>query len=100
MSRKMVKWAPFVSLKEQTIYLNKLKQERLKVERPILSEDEMNAINDILVNYDGRELLITYYDKGYVKEIRSTIRKIDSIYKKVVTPDKSISFDDLIRLED
>lgn len=96
----MVKWAPFVSLKEQTIYLNKLKQERLKVERPILSEDEMNAINDILVNYDGRELLITYYDKGYVKEIRSTIRKIDSIYKKVVTPDKSISFDDLIRLED
>lgn len=100
MSRKMVKWAPFVSLKEQTIYLNKLKQERLKVERPILSEDEMNAINDILVNYDGRELLITYYDKGYVKEIRSTIRKIDPIYKKVVTPDKSISFDDLIRLED
>lgn len=100
MSRKMVKWAPFVSLKEQTIYLNKLKQERLKVSRPLLSEDEMNAINDVLVNYSGQKLNITYYDQGFVKEIVTTIRKIDPYQKKVITPEVELSFDDLIRLSD
>lgn len=95
----MVKWAPFVSLKEQTVYLNKLKQERLKVERPILSEDEMSEINDMLVNYHGEVLLITYYDKGFIKDIRTTIKKIDTINKKVVTTDISINFNDLIRLD-
>lgn len=100
MSRKMVKWAPFVSLKEQTIYLNKLKQERLKVSRPLLSEDEMNAINDVLVNYHGQKLNITYYDQGFVKDIVTTIRKIDPYQKKVITPEVELSFDDLIRLSD
>jgi len=100
MSRKMVKWAPFVSLKEQTIYLNKLKQERLKVSRPLLSEDEMNAINDVLVNYHGQKLNITYSDQGFVKEVETTIRKIDPYQKKVITPEVELSFDDLIRLSD
>lgn len=100
MSRKMVKWAPFVSLKEQTIYLNRLKQERLKVERPLLSEDEMSSINETLVNYDGRPLLITYYDRGYIKDLRTCIKKIDATNRKVVTTDLTINFDDLIRLED
>lgn len=100
MSRKMVKWAPFVSLKEQTIYLNKLKTERQKVERPLLSEDEMAVINDTLVNYHGEMLTITYYAKGYLKEITTTISKIDIDNKKIVTPDLIISFDDLIKLEE
>lgn len=96
----MVKWAPFVSLKEQTIYLNRLKKEKLKVERPLLSEDEINEINDKLVNYHGEVLRITYYDQGFVKEISAIIKKIDTINKKVVTTDLAINFDDLIRLED
>lgn len=100
MSRKMVKWAPFVSLKEQTIYLNYLKKEKLKVERPLLSEDEIGEINYILVNYHGEILQITYYDQGIVKETTTTIKKIDTINRKVVTADLVINFDDLIRLED
>ena len=100
MSRKMVKWAPFASLKEQSIYLNKLKMDRQKVERPLLSEDEINAINEKLVNYDGQTLLITYYDQGFIKQIESVISKIDGPNKKVITPDLAISFDDLISLND
>lgn len=100
MSRKMVKWAPFVSLKEQTIYLNRLKAERQKVTKPLLGEDEMNTINETLVNYHGQVLNITYYDKGYIKEINTVITKIDCTNKKVVTTDIIINFDDLIRLEE
>lgn len=96
----MVKWAPFVSLKEQTIYLNKLKQERLKVSRPLLSEDEITQINQVLTDYNGEVLLITYYDKGLIKDVKTTISKIDGYNKKVITPDVTISFDDLIRLDD
>lgn len=100
MSRKMVKWAPFVSLKEQTIYLNKLREERLKVERPILSEDDMMVINDILVHYHGQVLKITYYKRGMIEQIETSIRKIDTQNKKIVTSDISIAFDDLIKLEE
>jgi len=96
----MVKWAPFASLKEQSIYLNKLKVDRQKVERPLLSEDEINAINEKLVNYDGETLVITYYDHGFIKQFESVISKIDVPNKKVITPDLVISFDDLIKLND
>lgn len=100
MSRKMVKWAPFVSLKEQTIYLAKLRQERLKVERPTLSDDEIAAINQVLVDYHGQELTFTYYDKGLIKTFKAVIIKIDQYTKKVVTSDLTINLDDLLSLDD
>ena len=51
--RGMKKWAPYKSLNEQEDYLNKLHKKQEKVERPRISSDEADNINEILVNYHG-----------------------------------------------
>ena len=61
--RGMKKWAPYKSLPEQEKYLRKLKEDQEKVSRPVMSSDEAEEINEILVNYAGEEILITYFLK-------------------------------------
>ena len=54
--RGMKKWAPYKSLNEQEHYLNKLHKDNEKVEKPKISSDAAEEINEILVNYHGEEL--------------------------------------------
>ena len=98
--RGMKKWAPYKSLPEQEKYLKKLKEGQEKVERPIMSSDEMEEINEILVNYAGEEVLISYWRNEKINSVSTTIKKIDVDNKKIVLPDrKTIYFHELIKLE-
>ena len=97
--RGMKKWAPYKSLNEQENYLNKLHKDNEKVEKPVISSDEAEEINEILVNYQGEELLITFYRNEKMQSITSIIKKIDVENKKIVLPDrKTILFTELIGL--
>ena len=98
--RGMKKWAPYKSLNEQENYLNKLHKDNEKVEKPKISSDQAEEINEILVNYHGEELIITFYRKEKIQSINSIIKKIDVENKKIVLPDrKTIYFVELINLE-
>ena len=98
--RGMKKWAPYKSLNEQENYLNKLHKNNEKVEKPKISSDQAEEINEILVNYHGEELIITFYRNEKIQSINSTIKKIDLENKKIVLPDrKTIYFVELINLE-
>ena len=104
--RGMKKWAPYKSLPEQEKYLRKLKEDQEKVSRPVMSSDEAEEINEILVNYAGEEILITYWRKirkltyDFAHTISSIFKKIDADNKKIVLPDrKTIYFHELIKLE-
>ena len=98
--RGMKKWAPYKSLNEQENYLNKLNQNQNKVERPKISSDEAENINEILVNYHGEELIITYWRNDKINTVSSILKKIDPINKKIVLPErKTIYFNELISLE-
>ena len=98
--RGMKKWAPYKSLNEQENYLNKLHQNQNKVERPRISSDEAENINDILVNYHGEELLIEYWRNEKINTLSSILSKIDPVNKKIVLPlRKTIYFTELIRVE-
>ena len=98
--RGMKKWAPYKSLPEQEKYLKKLKEGQEKVERPVMSSDEMEEINEILVNYAGEEVLISYWRNENINSVSTTIKKIDVDNKKIVLPDrKTINFHELIKLE-
>ena len=98
--RGMKKWAPYKSLPEQEKYLKKLKEGQEKVERPVMSSDEMEEINEILVNYAGEEVLISYWRNEKINSVSTTIKKIDVNNKKIVLPDrKTINFHELIKLE-
>ena len=98
--RGMKKWAPYKSLNEQENYLNKLHKDSEKVEKPRISSDAAEEINDILVSYHGEELIITFYRNERIQNVSTVIKKIDAENKKIVLPDrKTISFTELIKLE-
>ena len=98
--RGMKKWAPYKSLPEQEKYLKKLKENQEKVSRPVMSSDEAEEINEILVNYAGEEILITYWRNEKINTFSSVLKKIDIDNKKIVLPDrKTIYFHELIKLE-
>ena len=98
--RGMKKWAPYKSLNEQENYLNKLHKDNEKVEKPRISSDVAEEINEILVNYQGEELIITFYRNNKIRSITSIIKKIDADNKKIVLPDrKTIYFNELVGLE-
>ena len=98
--RGMKKWAPYKSLIEQEKYLKKASQNNEKQVRPQISSDEAENINEILVNYHGEELEISYWRNDKINTISSILKKIDPINKKIVLPErKTIYFNELISIE-
>ena len=98
--RGMKKWAPYKSLVEQEKYLNKLHENNEKVERPQISIDAAEEINEILVNYHGEELIISFWRNEKINTLSSILKKIDAENKKIVLPDrKTIYLNELIKLE-
>ena len=98
--RGMKKWSPYKSLNEQEEYLKKIHQKQEKVERPRISSDEADNINEILVNYRGEELTIQYWRNDKINTVSTVLVKIDPINKKIVIPErKTIYFAELIEIE-
>ena len=97
--RGMKKWAPYKSLNEQDDFLNKMEKKQQKPVRPKISSDVVEEINEILVNYQGEELVISYWRNDKVNTITSSLKKIDVDNKKIVLPDrKTIYFSEIIGL--
>lgn len=98
--RGMKKWAPYKSLIEQEKYLKKAHQDNNVVKKPTLSSDEAEYINEILVNYHGEELEITFWRNDKLNTMSTILVKIDPVNKKIVLPErKTIYFSELISLE-
>ena len=98
--RGMKKWAPYKSLIEQEKYLKKAQQDNEVIERPIMSSDEAEEINEILVNYQGEELEISYWRNDKINTISTILVKIDPVNKKIVLPErKTIYFKELISIK-
>ena len=98
--RGMKKWAPYKSLIEQEKYLKKASVDNEKQVRPQISSDEAEIINEILVNYHGEELLVSYWRNEKINTISTVLAKIDAENKKIVLPNtRTIYFSELISLE-
>lgn len=81
--RGMKKWAPYKSLNEQWEVLDNLSASEELVERPTISNEVAEEINNKLVNYNGEELEFYYYKKGGILKEKSTIKKIDAFERKI-----------------
>jgi len=98
--RGMKKWAPYKSLIEQEKYLKKASDNNDKQARPQISSDEAEIINEILVNYHGEELLISYWRNEKINTVSTILVKIDAENKKIVLPNRrTIYFAELIKIE-
>lgn len=98
--RGMKKWAPYRSLVEQMPSLEKTKDKKNMIEKPLISNEEAECINEILVNYQGEELFVSYFRNGKIYEENIFIKKIDIYEKKLVLPNRrSIKLSEIIKLE-
>ena len=98
--RGMKKWAPYKSLNEQWSTLDKAREDEKLVEKPKISNEEAEEINDILVNYHGQELEFTYYKRGRLIREKGVIKKIDTFEKKIVLDNRTIIYlKDLVGLK-
>ncbi len=98
--RGMKKWAPYKSLNEQWPTLDKLSEKEEYVEKPLISNEEAEEINDKLVNYNGQEYTFYYYKSGRILKEKNTIKKIDIYNRKIIlNNDVKISLKDLVGIK-
>ncbi|HDR7641256.1 YolD-like family protein [Bacillus wiedmannii] len=85
----MVKWQPFASMPEQFAGIRDIIKEQTKVARPIVTQDAQERIeNRLLTSLLGEEeLLITYYEDGYILTNYYTVVDIDPLEKVVICTD-------------
>ncbi|OEK56308.1 YolD-like family protein [Staphylococcus equorum] len=78
--RGMVKWAPFATIPEQHERLNQFKQDQNKIEKPELSDDQLNELNDTLIlkMFHEPNIEVSYFEDGYIQSIEGYIHKVDT----------------------
>ncbi|MBG0964084.1 YolD-like family protein [Bacillus sp. SRB1LM] len=87
--RGMVKWSPFAAMPEQFAGIREIIKEKNKVTRPILTDDEKELIENMLLCslLSEEEILITYYEDGYLLSSYMTVVDIDPQNSAVICTD-------------
>lgn len=81
--RGMKKWAPYASLIEQKDYLNRMRKSKERVSKPLLSAEQAEEINDLLLHCRGEDLIFRYFKDGFIYEIQQSILSVDCASKVV-----------------
>ena len=98
--RGMKKWNAYKTLQEQFEDLDNLYKKEKYLQKPTISEDEIEQINYALTSYDGQKVIIKYYRRGQIFEVKTFIRKIDAYQRKLfLQDDEVIKFDELLHIE-
>lgn len=99
--RGMKKWAPYKSLVEQEEFIHKMNVERLKTEKPILMDDEINKINQFLNEKPYNSHIFSFYEDGYIYKVLTKIKRIDMNEQSILFENNlKIDVSDLINIED
>ncbi|MDX5768581.1 YolD-like family protein [Bacillus cereus group sp. BfR-BA-02675] len=87
--RKMVKWTPFAAMPEQFAGIREIIKEKNKVTRPILTDEEKELIENMLLCslLSEEEILITYYEDGYLLSSYMTVVDIDQQNRSIICTD-------------
>ncbi|WP_075768191.1 YolD-like family protein [Bacillus cereus] len=87
--RKMVKWTPFAAMPEQFAGIREIIKEKNKVTRPILTDEEKELIENMLLCslLSEEEILITYYEDGFLLSSYMTVVDIDPSNSAVICTD-------------
>ena len=88
--RGMKKWAPYKSLATQYDKLHEMREKKDKVEKPLISSDRAEEINNVLVNYDHELVIITFFENGKIIEVEDYIDVIDTFEKKLILKNRKV----------
>ncbi|UXU48891.1 YolD-like family protein [Staphylococcus arlettae] len=77
--RGIVKWNAFKTLLEQYEQLEQYIQDQNKIDRPSLSDDQLQRLNETLVfkMFNDPHINVRYFSNGYIKEKEGVIHKVD-----------------------
>lgn len=78
--RGIVKWNAFKTMPEQYERLEQYAKDQNKIERPILSNDQLSELNDTLAfkMFHDPHIEIGYFDNGYIQKKKGYIHKVDN----------------------
>lgn len=98
--RGIIKWQPFNSVISSQKIMENLRKEKEKVEKPILSDEEIKEIEEKIIEaYYSQELVILkFYKDGYINSLRGKIKKIDQITKMIYFNDTKIFFKQILSI--
>lgn len=98
--RGMIKWQPFDSVISGKLIVDSINQEKKKINKPILSEEEILNIENKIIDafYCKYEITINYYTNGYVKSIKGKIKKIDHVTKMIYLNNITLLFNQIISI--
>ncbi|RIP33183.1 YolD-like family protein [Staphylococcus gallinarum] len=84
--RGMVKWAPFATLPEQFEAIQQYITDQNKIDRPLLSDDQLNELNNQLHQalHNDVPVLIEYFQDGWLETVQLRIKRIDLLQMKLV----------------
>lgn len=82
--RGMKKWAPYKSLIEQEVFINKMRVNKNKVEKPLLCDEEMEKIDYYLREKPCRTLIFSIFEDGYIYNVETKIKTIDLVERSIV----------------
>ncbi|KAA0804564.1 MULTISPECIES: YolD-like family protein [Bacillus cereus group] len=84
-------WVPFTVISEQLLNLNmrKIIGEKLKVQKPLLTNEAKERISDKLLNslLSEKEILVTYFEDGYILTSYMTVVHINPVKQIVICTD-------------
>ncbi|MBH0357770.1 YolD-like family protein [Bacillus thuringiensis] len=85
----MVKWAPFAALTPQFDGIREMIKEQNKLTRPILTTEEKERIENMLLCslVSEEKIMITYYEDGYLLSNYMTVVDIDPSNSTVICTD-------------
>lgn len=98
--RGMIKWKPFNTLLNNRD-INEIIMIRNKVKKPIIMEDRISEIDNLLkvAIKENKEIKVKYFDKGELKYINGNIRNINTIEKYILINSIRIYFKNLIKVD-
>lgn len=95
--RGMMKWQPFKSLSGQYKVLEEHRKQKERKEKPELSDDEIEDINNLLVSLSrGDSIDVTYFDEGQILHVTDSFVTCDSVERRLILRGKKVSFDSLL----
>lgn len=99
MYRKMIKWKPFNTLLKYKDILE-IEKKRQLVDKPVIMEDRIYEINDVLKSVNSSTLVrVKYFNKGMLLYKEGYVSEIDTIEKYILIDRFRIYFRELIKIE-
>lgn len=97
---RAAQFLPFDAMKGLSEELQMREEKLSRVAKKELSEDDAEAINDVINKIDyGSQVEIVYYDQGHYYDIICVVEKKDIVYRYLSVAAQKIYFDDIYSIK-